>query len=181
MKYSQSERALDHRLAALTAEQDARGLKGLVARVSGRQAKLAGQRETYLQAKVKLQEQKEAEQRIYLERQVTQRTRQRERQAAEHQRFAVRLDAIKARRDEAFELRERDRQARLRTPRTPDRVVAGRSATPLPARSVSGEFAENGGGPVTGATTRAAPSRAAAQRSAPIRSTTRGRTPGRER
>jgi hypothetical protein len=134
VKYAQSERALDHRLAALTAEQGARGLKGLVARVSGRQAKLAGQRETYLQAKVKLAEQKEAERRVYLERQVTQRTRQRERQAAEHQRFAVRLEAIKARRDEAFELRERDRQAQLRTPRTPDRVVADRSANPGSAR-----------------------------------------------
>jgi hypothetical protein len=122
-KYAQSEATIARRLAAIAAERERGGFKGAVDQVTGRRAKLDVQLQLYTEAKAKLSDQREAESNAFAEHQAGQRTRQRVRQTAEHERLAKRLQDTKARQDAAFQARE---QAR----------TAGRKpAAPAPARS----------------------------------------------
>lgn len=112
-KYALSERTLNDRLSAIDAARGRRGLRATVDRLSGKRADLDAQRRSAEDAQRKLAAQKEAERRAFAERQAEQRTRQRERQAAEQQRLTARLQELQTRQEAAHREREAERARRL--------------------------------------------------------------------
>lgn len=110
-KYAQSEATIERRLEAIAAERARGGFKRAVDQVTGRRGQIDAQLHLYAEAKAKLSDQKEAERKTFADHQAEQRTRQRERQAAEQDRLAQRLQVTKVRQDAAFLARERNRES----------------------------------------------------------------------
>jgi len=114
-KYAPTELAIERRIAAITAQSRAGGVRGLLGRLTGKQAQNAAQLAVHRAARTRLEVQKGDERQGLDERHATQRAVLQTRQASDRARLIDRMQAIKSRQDAAFAKREEARAARLAT------------------------------------------------------------------